>query len=111
MGAGQPYAWFSENYGNELHEGGGKAPNGIGAFDMSGNVDEFCWDWGRPASDVMVPQTNLDPKGPVLGQWRVSRGGSCADQAYGMRVCFVRNQEPYLWAYYFIGFRVARSAQ
>jgi formylglycine-generating enzyme required for sulfatase activity len=31
-------AWYSGNSGNATHPVGGKAPNGLGIYDMTGNV-------------------------------------------------------------------------
>ncbi len=58
-------------------------PDGVGAhqsntwglFDMNGNVAEWCADWYGPYAGG----TLTDPKGPVSGFWRVTRGGSWDD--------------------------------
>jgi len=65
-------AWYTGNSGIVSHVVGTKAPNGLGIYDMSGNVRELCWDWlGAYSND---PQEN--PKGPSTGIVRVTRGGS-----------------------------------
>lgn len=65
-------AWCSRNAGNRTHPVGQKAPNVLGLYDMSGNVDQWCWDlFGAYPS---APQT--DPVGGHTGIWRVHRGGS-----------------------------------
>jgi formylglycine-generating enzyme required for sulfatase activity len=54
---------------------GQRAPNGLGFFDMTGNVREFVADWYGPyAADAQ-----FDPTGPATGTQRVMRGGSWLD--------------------------------
>lgn len=59
----------AENYGPQIVAT--KAPNELGIYDMSGNVNEWCHDWfGDYSSNA---QTN--PIGPDAGSERVLRGG------------------------------------
>lgn len=37
-------AWYDDNSENKTHPVAQKAPNGYGLYDMSGNVQEWCWD-------------------------------------------------------------------
>lgn len=48
-----------------------KKPNGLGLYDMSGNVWEWCWDWFGPYPNP-IPS---DYRGPNMGDRRVNRGG------------------------------------
>jgi formylglycine-generating enzyme len=61
---------------------GSFAANGYGLYDMTGNVYEWCWDWGGDYSSV--PQTN--PRGPSSGSTRVFRGGAWSGDADYCRV-------------------------
>ena len=71
-------AWYDGNSGSKTHAVGTKQPNELGAFDMTGNVWEWCQDWFNRYSSS--PQTN--PIGAVSGSCRVYRGGSCCYSGY-----------------------------
>ena len=67
-------AWYSGNNGisgSANHVVGTKAPNGLGIYDMSGNVIEWCWDW----NGNYTSEDKTDPTGASSGSYRVRRGG------------------------------------
>jgi len=49
-------------------------PNGLGLYDVAGNVWEWCADWFDPA--FHLAGSRVDPTGPPGGRVRVIRGGS-----------------------------------
>ena len=70
-----------------------KAPNELGIYDMSGNVEEWCYDWFATYSSTAEPLTN--PTGPATGTQRVKRGGTCTNQyAYSLIVYYRQPQNP-----------------
>jgi sulfatase modifying factor 1 len=68
------YAWFHYNSGPKTHPVGQKKPNGLGIYDMSGNVREWCSDWYGAKYYGESPRDN--PRGPGSGEYRVLRGGA-----------------------------------
>ena len=102
------YAWYVDNSDYTAHEVGTKKANAFGLYDMSGNVGEWCWNWGTNEYDKETEGGN-DPTGAVSGYYRVFRGGCwCDDWDYCVVSCR-RDLEP---ARYFdgLGFRVVRLA-
>ena len=69
-------AWVQENSDWRTHSVGQKQCNGFALFDMSGNVDEWCWDWDE-YDHPDIPTEGIS--GPSTGTHRVFRGGSWLD--------------------------------
>jgi formylglycine-generating enzyme required for sulfatase activity len=64
------YCWYLANSGGVTHDVGGKLPNALGIYDMSGNVFEWCWDlYGD------YPGTSTNYRGSDNGSDRMARGG------------------------------------
>ncbi len=82
--------WFFDNSSNITCKVGQKAPNGLGLFDMSGNVFEWCSDWDGEYSSSSA----TDPEGPASGQTRIFRGGSWGSSASHCRTSFRYGDEP-----------------
>jgi formylglycine-generating enzyme required for sulfatase activity len=96
-------AWYDENSGNKTHPVGTKSPNCLGLYDMSGNVWEWCWDWGEKYSK----KAQINPVGASVGANRVIRGGSWYDDDLFLRSACRGREDPY-YQNGRIGFRVVR---
>ncbi len=78
-----------------------KPANVLGLYGMSGNVNEYCWDW----DGIIVSGT--DPVGPASGTYRVTCGGSWYHDAAYARVLFHGlSAPPYNRLPPYMGFRV-----
>jgi formylglycine-generating enzyme required for sulfatase activity len=99
-------AWYRDNSGSQTHPVETKQPNSLGLYDMSGNVEEWCWD--RYGSYSGGNQTN--PQGAFSGANRVWRGGGWGSTAEGVRSVRRGSYTPSGQTHY-LGFRLARNAQ
>jgi formylglycine-generating enzyme len=99
-------AWDNTNSGGMTQPVGGLQPNLLGAYDMSGNVMEWCWDWCPGPGTLSGPVTN--PTGPSTGSGRVWRGGQKSNTSDCCTVSSNAGNTPYL-ADGACGFRVAKG--
>jgi formylglycine-generating enzyme required for sulfatase activity len=98
-------AWFGVNPG-QTQPVAQKACNGLGLFDMSGNVWEWVNDWY--AGNYYSTGPSVDPQGPSSGTERVTRGGT---YYLSSRYCRSSERRQVLPTYVSSsqGFRVARN--
>lgn len=78
------YAWYNRNSERESHPVKQKMPNGLGLYDMTGNVWEWCGDWYDKNYYKKSPRDN--PEGPDKGIMRVLRGGSWEHGPWAVRI-------------------------
>ena len=95
--------WTERNSGSKTHAACGKAANGWGLCDMTGNVWEWVGDWNGST----LPG-GRDPQGPGAGYTRVGRGGGWGTPAENARVAY-RNWYPAVARGSDLGFRLVRS--
>jgi formylglycine-generating enzyme len=79
------YAWYDNNSKSKTHSVGQKEPNGLGFYDMTGNV----WEWSQ---DIYSKKAYKEHQGnnPIYTKnrpHRVLRGGSWRSKPGGLRAC------------------------
>jgi formylglycine-generating enzyme required for sulfatase activity len=102
------YAWYDKNSDEHTHPVGRKKPNGLGLYDMSGNVWEWCQDWYDEEYYKSSPTRN--PSGPAEGEERVLCGGSWVNDDWDCRTVYRSRNVPGS-RNIVSGFRVALSAE
>ena len=97
-------AWYG---GNSYYSGdyetknvGTKAPNELGIYDMTGNVEEYCQDWYGEYSG----SHQINPTGPVTGSKHIQRGGSFASREFACTTTF--RHDDYIGPFYYDGLRI-----
>jgi len=98
-------AWYCANTQRVTQKGKGKASNGLGLYDMLGNVREWCWD-GYQAD---YPGDVTNPEGPAGSHFRVVRGGSAYFDGAGR--CRLAHRAAHSTDYRdrYVGFRLVRT--
>ncbi|MDR3187636.1 MAG: formylglycine-generating enzyme family protein [Prevotellaceae bacterium] len=101
-------AWYniSDNNPNGPQPVGGKAPNGLGIYDMSGNVWEWCRDY-YSANYYTTANNPLDnPENTTSSSTHVQRGGSFGNGLSDSRIARRAGYFGPSIRYYHFGFRV-----
>lgn len=100
------YAWYSDNSDSRTHPVGQKESNGLGLYDMSGNVYEWVWD--NYDEEYYERSRKDNPKGLLSGKYKVLRGGSWYVKLKNVRSADRFRLIPYYKSSNF-GFRLARA--
>jgi len=98
-------AWYYYNAGTTTKPVGQKAANKWGAYDMAGNIYEWCNDWYKASYGTASVS---DPTGPTTGTRRVLKGAFYSSHADGLRAANRYENLPTTKSSFF-GFRPART--
>lgn len=97
---------YQGNSSSSTQRVGSTFPNGLGIYDMSGNVWEWVEDWYGKSYYQSSPR--LNPPGPAAGFFKVSRGGAWDYGAWFNRSSARMCSWPDL-GHFALGFRLART--
>ena len=94
--------WYIRNSDGKTHPVGTKKANELGIYDMSGNVNEWCydWEWSKYYGENYNTKDVIDPKGAEYGSSRVYRGGSRSnsEEYFSVyRVVFYSSFKPFVY--------------
>lgn len=98
------FAWARWNAQHRKRPVGLLRPNGWGIHDMAGNVWEWVWDNHAPYDSFQ----RKDPRGPLKGAAKATRGGSAGDPLAWLACAKRITQFPYSRTT-MLGFRCARN--
>ncbi|HXE97025.1 MAG TPA: formylglycine-generating enzyme family protein [Dongiaceae bacterium] len=99
-------AWYDGNSGYKTHPVGQKQANGLGIYDMSGNV----WEWVNDWYGSSYPSSGNNPPGASSGSARVSRGGGWGGNPEYLQAARRTFKSPDD-SYSYLGFRLASPVQ
>ena len=100
-------AWYNKNSGDMSHPVGQKHPNGVGLYDMSGNVEEWIEDCrndsydGAPSDGSVWEDGNCSSRGIRGGSWFHNHGPLRSTRSVAWPADLVAN--------YYLGFRLAQD--
>ena len=97
----QEVAWYHDNSSYETHEIKEKKANSLGIYDMSGNINEWCY------ATYGTINANTSAMGASSGSYKVIRGGAFNSNESASSVSTRSNAAP---RYGSCGFRVVRNA-
>ncbi|MEO5370416.1 MAG: formylglycine-generating enzyme family protein [Magnetococcus sp. DMHC-1] len=99
-------AWYDDNSASTTHKVGIKQANGLGLYDMTGNVREWVQDWYDETA--YAHHVRHDPVIRV-GKKMVQRGGSYGESSNRLLRCVYRaSKDPVNESYTRDGIRLAR---
>jgi len=99
-------AWYEGNSGGSTHPVGTKKPNGLGIYDMSGNIYEWCED--IYADNAYSKNSRNNPIYIGGGTRRVCRGGGWDGTPRVVRSAYRYGDYPDC-RYNYLGFRLMRT--
>ena len=95
----EEYAWYAKNSAETTHPVGMRKPNGLGLYDMAGNVREWCQDWYHEEYYAKSPKDSPESKiafkkAPTESADRSQRSGGYADDTSVSRTVSRRHNNP-----------------